>query len=482
MSELTETYSNAKESAPIKFKKRMGFGLIAAALLFLFNPDINVIDVLPDIFGYILLSVGLSHLSLLNEYIADARNKFNKMIFVSAAKLASIVFIFGMSNAANRPYSFLLFSFTFAVVEMIFLIPAYNNLFKGILAISDRHGGSVAYSEKKKRKKCYAERIQILTLFFIVFKAVNSAWPEFISLVNTEYTDNFVMYMYDYIGAFRIIAFLPTLAVGIVWLVKSFRFYWQIGSESNFIENIKTVFVTDIFPKKGLFIKRALNAVLILLAVAAVFCVDFSLGSVGIVGDSAAEINVIPDAVSACLILVSMILLKNYVTEVKRTKKFAIIFLALSITSSLLKLIFIVKFDYYTAINKVDAATNMFNVMCIVTLLENVAFVLTIVFLTKTLKEIIKKYTGYASYSNAVNSERVTTLQRELTGKLKYMIIFAVLGAITAVMYEVLLPEKHTLAQYMWAIDFVAQALFAAFTLRCLFAIKDEIENRFMLE
>ena len=67
-------------------------------------------------------------------------------------------------------------------------------------------------------------------------------------------------------------------------------------------------------------------------------------------------------------------------------------------------------------------------------------------------------------------------------GNLKYMIIFAVLGAITAVMYEFLLPEKHLVAQYMWMIDLVAQAVFTAFSLKCLFAIKDEVNNRFMLE
>ena len=48
----TETTNNV----PIKLKKRLGLGLIAASTIFLFNPDISVIDLLPDLFGYILLS------------------------------------------------------------------------------------------------------------------------------------------------------------------------------------------------------------------------------------------------------------------------------------------------------------------------------------------------------------------------------------------------------------------------------------------
>ena len=52
----------------IRPRKRMGFLLIALSALFLFNPDIAVFDLLPDVFGYILLSLGLSSLSYLNYH------------------------------------------------------------------------------------------------------------------------------------------------------------------------------------------------------------------------------------------------------------------------------------------------------------------------------------------------------------------------------------------------------------------------------
>lgn len=468
--------------APIKLKKKMGFGLVAAATIFLFNPDISVIDVLPDIFGYILLAIGLSQLSLLNDRIDEAYSKFKKMILVSGAKIASLVFIFGMSDAANRPYSLLLFSFSFGVIELILLIPAYRELFKGLLTVADRQGSQVVYYSKKPGGMSYAEKIHILTVAFVIVKAVSSTWPECISLVSTEYTDSFVMYMYDYIGAFRIIAFIPTLIFGIIWMVRSRAFFNKLGNETEFIANIKRSFERDLFPKRGLFIRRTLNAVILVLTVAAIFCVDFSLGSVGVVGDSAAEINILPDAIAAILILSAVQLLKRYVDDTKRTQTASLVFLITSFMASFLKILFVVKFDYYTAVNKLDEAYNMFNLMCVVTVIENVAFVATIVFLTMTLREVIKNYTGYSAYADAQNSERVTSLQSELTGKLKYMVIFAVLSAVSAIMYEFFLPEKHLLAQYMWIIDLIVQSVFAAFTLRCLFAIKDEMENKFMLE
>ena len=120
--------------------------------------------------------------------------------------------------------------------------------------------------------------------------------------------------------------------------------------------------------------------------------------------------------------------------------------------------------------------------MCVLTVIENITYLLTVIFLTQTLREIIKKYTGYSAYADVQNSERITTLQNELTGKLTYMIIFAALSVVSAVMYEIFLPEKHLLAQYMWIIDLLVQSGFAASALVCLFAIKDEMENKFMLE
>ena len=281
---------------------------------------------------------------------------------------------------------------------------------------------------------------------------------------------------------FRALAFIPTLVFGIFWLVKSRSFFLKVGNERVFINNIKEVFGKELFPKKGIFIRRTINSVTSVLIIAAIFCVDIAMGSVGLVGDSAAEINLLPDVVAALLIFSSTIMLERYIENTKRTKISSLVFMFFSIIASVLKILFVAKFDYYTAINKVDAAYGMFNIMCLFTVLENLAFVATIVFLTMTLREVIKKYTGYSAYADLQSSERITSLQNELTGKLVYMIIFAVLSAISATMYEILLPEKHLLAQYMWVIDFVVQALFAIFTLRCLFAIKDEMENKFMLE
>ena len=313
-------------------------------------------------------------------------------------------------------------------------------------------------------------------------QSVCATAPEFLSLVTTEYTDSFVMYLYEYIGAFRIMGAIIALIIGVLWLVKMSAFLAKICKEKLFIDNLKEEFNASILPKKGIFIRKTLNTVLSMLTVAAIFCVDFSLGSVGIVGDSAAEINIIPDAIAAILIFASAYVIRGYIKDNVKTQIASLVYFVLSLTASIMKIIFIVRYDYYTAVNKLDEAYSFFSGMVIITLIENIAFVVTIIMLALMLKEIIVKYTGYVAYAGAEHSERVTSLQKELTSKLIYLIIFAIISAVTAVIYEKLLPEKTVLAQYMWLIDFISQSLFAIFALRSIFAIKDEVENRFMLE
>jgi len=475
---ISENCNYSLGTPNVKFRPKLCFGYMIASLFFLFNPDINVIDILPDIFGYILMSLGLSRFALMNEHIAEAYSKFKKMILVSAGKLASVIFIFGMTDSANRPSAFLLFSFSFAVIELIFLIPAYNELFAGLRTLADRHNGSVIYHRSKKSGHCYSEKMHIFSVAFVILKSFSSTWPEFISLVTSEYTDSFVMYLYEYIGAFRIIAFLPAFIIGCVWLSYMSRFFRNVSKDTEFIKNITNTFTRDIITKEGAFVKRALNTILTLLVVGSIFCIDFPLG----VGIASSEINVIPDFIAATLILISGIMLKRYVKNYKVTVITSTVYLVMTSVASAMKLYFVIKFGHFTAINKIDEAYYLFYGMCIATLVENIAFIAAVIGLTLVLKEVIKNYTGYNAYSGHNETEKITSLQKELTGKLIFMIIFAVIGGTTATIYEFLLPEKHTLAQYMWFIDLITQGFFIAFTMRCLFAIKDEIDNRFMLE
>ena len=54
--------SSEMTNSPKKLGKRFGFNLIFIGLIFLFNPEIAIVDVLPDVFGYLLITIMVSSL------------------------------------------------------------------------------------------------------------------------------------------------------------------------------------------------------------------------------------------------------------------------------------------------------------------------------------------------------------------------------------------------------------------------------------
>ena len=52
----------------------MGFGLFAVSLIFFFTPNLDIIDVLPDFIGAILVIRGLNKLSDLTPGLSDTKH------------------------------------------------------------------------------------------------------------------------------------------------------------------------------------------------------------------------------------------------------------------------------------------------------------------------------------------------------------------------------------------------------------------------
>lgn len=84
-----------------KIKKNLGIGQILLSAVFLFNPEVSVIDPLPDFIGYLLLVTGLTCLADLNETLATARKLFLILAWVSGAQLLSVLFLFGAGASAD---------------------------------------------------------------------------------------------------------------------------------------------------------------------------------------------------------------------------------------------------------------------------------------------------------------------------------------------------------------------------------------------
>ena len=108
------------------------FGLLIASVICFMNPTVQLVDIIPDLFGYILLVVGLGCLADLNESISEARERFKKMFFVGAAKLIVFLMTFGGLVSPQEQSNFILVAcLTFCVIDLLILVPAVRALFAG---------------------------------------------------------------------------------------------------------------------------------------------------------------------------------------------------------------------------------------------------------------------------------------------------------------------------------------------------------------
>ena len=453
----------------VKIKKNMGLGLVIASLFFLFNPDIGIFDVFPDFIGYILMSAGLSQLAMLNGDLESAYDKFKKMIIVGALKPVSTFLLYGVFGSSEHASGSLLFAFSFAVVELILLIPAYVCLFDGIIYLSGRRGAKAAF--KPKGKRTVGEKAKSFTIVFVIAKAVCALLPETLALTTTEYTDGVTMDLYNYITHFRIIFFIVALVFGIIWLTKTARFFSSVKKEREFIESLTQSFEEELLTKEGIFIQRNIYRGFLVLIAGSLLCIDLH----------APDFNVIPDCVAAAVFCIGAYMLGKYLVGYKKTMIASGSYFVLSVIGSIIRINFLEEFGFFTAVNYKEEAFFAFSAMVGTTVLENVAYLTVVALLLLMLKDAVDKYTG-AEIINEANKEsgRISSAQRTLYVKLWVTAGLAVIAAVCSVLYDFLLIERGFFTDIMWAVDFTATAVFAGSFIFTVLAINDDIKAKYM--
>ncbi len=140
----------------------MGIGLVLIGFLFLINPDLITLDVIPDFIGYFLIARGLSRLALLEERIASARKWALFLSLTSVLKLLACTITFSTRIESTR----LTVCFFFLVAEVWMSWLFCDNVFKGLQYLAIRQNGDLAL-------KSYDLVHGFTTVFFMVKAGVN---------------------------------------------------------------------------------------------------------------------------------------------------------------------------------------------------------------------------------------------------------------------------------------------------------------------
>lgn len=263
----------------------MNLGYLTIGLIFLFNPNINIVDIFPDFIGFLLICRALEKSSDIIERLGDARKLFRNLSIVTMIKTGCIFLI-----PFSRDEFTLVLTFVSSVIELMYLIPAVLALFDGLVYAGSRFDGTAVFKK--------VESIKYFTIMFIILKSVCVVLPELTALSIFDSLGNVTARSLDiknFKPAFIIICTFVTLVFGIIWLVRIIQYTKGITKDTKFIENLETKYNNEILPKTEMFICRNMKTI-------STFVIVGVIASISMYVDS---VNIIPNIAGAAFFIVA---------------------------------------------------------------------------------------------------------------------------------------------------------------------------------
>lgn len=465
-----------------RFKRFAGISGLILGSVFLCNPDIAVFDILPDFIGYAIIISSLANLADMFYQFDDAKEGFKKGMYISIAKLLSILVIFGVFDSSNTSMGLLLFTFIFAVLDIIFLLPAYKKLFEGFLYAAQRiESNSVflcSYTEKGHKRvleKCQkkGKRPLIITakayrlaIWFVIFKNILAVAPELTTLINNS--------QYKFIGLLRGFAVLISLIIGISFIVRMSRYLIAIKRDGAFIDGLKNKYEHEVMPKTHIFTSRKLCS-------AITFAVAAFLFSINVYND---EINVLPGFIFFALSLI-------YFAIVRKERRVNIFGIVLSIVGFAVSAAeWVMSVIFYTnhfvgEVNKFPHAFNEYYTMSAFSIAGAVIYIATVVLMLISLFDIFTKHTGKPNISEGVIIGNITHKDDRKDFKLSAILMTALcilaMGAYLFNIFASPFSIQFWMFEMSQMLDFAISVIFALYAAYILSNIKSSIKECYSL-
>lgn len=462
---------------PKKPGKYMGLGAAALSAIFLFNPDIAIIDVLPDFIGYTLLAVSLRFARDLSPHFENAWRKFRILAVMTLFKTLALLWVFGgLTSAQERPTMMLLLSFCFCICELIWGIPAWRSLIEGFIIHSQTSGGVYPLIEKGAKSYRPGKNICLsfrdFTVFFMIAKAIFSNIAEFAVLSNHSYDDT-AFDWYRFIGLYRTVAIFAGVLIGIIWLIRAILFFRGILRDSVLIASMKEKYETAVLPNTGLFVRRDISFVLGLFAIAVLTTPDLYLD----------DVNIISDTFTALLLAWTFIKLKPYYKNYKLGVMISAVYGVFTVIGSQLSYKFVT--DSYPAKTWENRAVfKEFWTMYPVRIIEAALLLVTVYFALNGVRAIIKDHCGYipSTMDEAYRNSRMEAIRKEVGSKANVCLAFATTAALSGGLYEFILSLNLFISPIWWIINFAVCGAFFVSSLYMMGAVNEEVESRYMLD
>lgn len=429
----------------------MGFGYIFAGFIFLFNPNINIIDVMPDFIGYALIIFGLFRLRDLAPAIADSMRSFLRLLIYALLKTA-VMFI--MPGLPDQGY-LLVFSFCFTLAEVAFMLSAFTNFFDGMFFVGTLYDGGDMVK--------YLNRAKTMTLLFVFIRGIFTLLPEFVYLYVTE---DMGYMLVEYKGVLNILCTLIVLITGIVWLVIMHRFYKFIAGDEHFIDNMTTYYKEYIKPNYNLFLRRYMKYALALFGTGFLFLPDIYIDG----------IDYLPDTVGLLLIIAGFLVIRKYCKNYRLPLTVCSVSALLSAFGWIYVKIYADRYYAY-GVGKTMEAYRMYITSVIISAAETAVLIILFIYMTRYFLSMIKELTGSEVESIFASIIAKDKYQKKMMRvKCFAFMILGIVAAISGVFYTVCLY----LWPAYWMINTAVSIIWLLVSLKLMYDLRDQIEKKYM--
>ena len=345
----------------------MGFSYIFAGMIFLFNPNVNVFDVLPDFIGCILIICGLRRLRDLSPDFEQARSRFLMLAWASASKILCIYFTMIVPDKGF----FMVFSFVYSLIDTALLFMAFSSFFDGMMFVGTVYDASSAITNLAS--------VRMTTIIFVLTRGLMTLLPELVYLSVDE--DGYLLASHK--GVLNVMAFIVALGFGIVWLDVIRKYLKSAEKDEKFISSMTRHYDENIAPDYDRFIKRKMKSAMTLITASAVFVCDLYLDG----------IDYLPDFVGAILIASAVLIIKPYIKLTKPIFVLSAVYFALSVGETFFNKYFAGEY-YALGVKKWPEGLKLFKIELVLKSLMTLTFAVILAMLFIMIMRIIREHTG----------------------------------------------------------------------------------------
>lgn len=378
-----------------KTKSRAYTGIIVA-LVFLFNPNISVIDILPDFVAYFILARTFLLASDCAPYFEEARVAFKRLGWLSFGKIfgLALMFIVKRGNSADNDIVTLI-TLVFAICEVILTFSAIKNLFAAFFYLGNRTNAEATISPFEfMGRKMRPETVRDISFFFFALKCIVYFAPTPFLLTNLDTPGAARMKWFVII---LLLSQVICVIAGVLWLCIMRKYALSIVNEGKFNSALDELLENNkgfSLPKKQML--RTVISTLTLFEIAAFFTIELAL-------IENYDVNIIPHFIYASLLLYAAYKLSSYADNTKPLLISGIVYIASTVIFYFVQSYFLTEYGYARLVTNKDARS-FYPTVTALAVVEFLCLIAFLFFVYRMLLTFIKKHTGINEDSASLES------------------------------------------------------------------------------